>query len=134
MPSNDQAGLNVSTQGSRWFARGSGAENQYYSLEATVSADGATLSDGIIYFGASWPGTGAGTFAAHKDGPRTNYTCRAPQPAPPAPPPAPNLWPLPRNYSTGGATGSPLLVPSASFRFDCDPCAEVLTGTAFSVC
>ena len=42
-----EAGLNVSTKGGKWFAQGSGGTSEYYSLEATLSADGNTLSDGI---------------------------------------------------------------------------------------
>jgi hypothetical protein len=120
-----EAGLNVSTKGGKWFAQGSGGTSEYYSLEATLSADGNTLSDGVIYAGAAWPGTADGTFSAQKGGARPTATCVPPPPAPPPPPPSPNLWPLPRNCTNGTLR---VRVPSASFRFDCDPCAEVLTA------
>eukprot|EP01043_Picozoa_sp_COSAG02_P080247 COSAG02_NODE_18978_length_907_cov_0.946782_1_plen_265_part_10 len=120
-----EAGLNVSTKGAKWFAQGSGGTSEFYSLEATLSADGNTLSDGIIYAGAAWPGTADGTFSAQRGRARATATCVPPPPAPPPPPPSPNLWPLPRNYTNGTAR---LRVRSASFHFDCDPCAEVLTA------
>jgi hypothetical protein len=135
-----ESGLKVSTDGRQWFARGSGLDPQYYSLEATLSADGNTLSDGVIYMGAEWPGTAAGNFTARKGGPppRDSQACVPPPPGPPAPappPPAPpplfNLWPLPRNFSQS-AGAAPLLVPAAAFQFKCEPagrpCAGVLTA------
>ena len=128
-----ESGLKVSTDGRQWFARGSGTDPTYYSLEATLSADGNTLSDGIIYMGAKWPGKAAGTFTARKGGPppRGSHACVPPPPGPPAPPPPLfNLWPLPRNFSRS-AGAAPLLVPAASFQFGCEPagpCAGVLTA------
>lgn len=111
-----EVGLNVQspaagTAAGRWCARGSSSETSFYSLEAMISADGHTLSDGVIYFGGN---QSAGTFAARRDAPPANSTCVPPPPKPPPPPPGPGLWPLPANFSMGNQTIS--LSPRFSFH------------------
>jgi hypothetical protein len=107
-----EVGLAVQTPAAgaagRWYARGSSSRTSFYSLEATLSADGRTLSDGVIYFGGN---QSAGTFAARRDAPRANSTC---MPPPPPPPPGPSLWPLPANFTSGSQTIS--LSPQFSFH------------------
>ena len=99
----------------RWYARGSGGDASFYSLEATLDANATTLTDGVIYFGQN---QSAGTFEAVSGGsPPANSTC-----VPPPPPPLGTaLWPLPGNFTTGNHTIS--LASGFTFR-----CAGVAGG------
>jgi hypothetical protein len=113
--------LKVSTQGQQWFARGTGKDPQYYSLEANLTNDN-TLLDGVIYSG-TWPGTKEGSFSAKKNAPRSSWQCSpkpTPRPAPkPTPPPTPKqkqqspVWPAPASYTTGNAN----LTLASDFQF-----------------
>ena len=95
-----EAGLKVESPAAgtagRWYARGSGGDSSFYSLEATLDAgtNTSTLTDGVIYFGQN---QSAGTFEAARGGfPPANSTC-----VPPPPPPRGiALWPLPGNVTT----------------------------------
>jgi hypothetical protein len=115
-------GLRVSVaKGSQWFARGTGSDAAFYSLEATLSSTSPdTLANGIVYFspGGQWPGTAAGTFTAMRDAHPSAQECVPPPPAP-TPPPTPTLWPLPANISSGNTTAT--LAPE--FTFHCVQCA-----------
>jgi hypothetical protein len=108
-----EPGLKVSIEGQKWFARGTGANPDYYSLAANLT-NVDTLSDGIIYKG-TWPAPIEGTFSAKKNAPRSTWQC----PTSPAPPPAPpasqqsQVWPAPASFTKGSAN----LTLASDFEF-----------------
>jgi hypothetical protein len=100
--------LKVSTEGQRWFARGTGEDPEYYSLVANLT-NGDTLSEGVIYEskGGTWPATISGTFSAKKNAPNPSWQC------------SPNVtqqipvWPAPASFTAGNAN----LTLASDFKF-----------------
>jgi hypothetical protein len=113
-----ESGLKVSTGGQKWFARGTGADPQYYSLVANLT-NGETLSDGIIYKtkDGTWPAPAEGTFSAKKNAPRPSWQCPrnpAPSPAPPKPKAKQrHVWPAPASFTKGSTN----LTLASDFQF-----------------
>ena len=70
---HQESGRKVSIEGQKWFAQGTGADAQYFSVAANLT-NGDMLLDGIIYKskdGSCPPPPGEGMFSAFKN------VCRA---------------------------------------------------------